>query len=550
MKLSKLSKFLLAGAVLLLFSGFFTGQNDLFFEINKNIDLFGKVYKDVTFNYVDKINPEEFMRAGIRGMLNSLDPYTVFIDGSSKQDIDLITNGKYGGVGISIGIRGNKVTIVEVLDGYSAQKQGIRVGDVLYEADDEKITPQNIDDVSSIVKGKPGTTVTLKILRNDEKDTLSFNLVREEIQVNSLVYAGFYPPNSNNAYLKLTNFSRSAGDEVQKALRKLKSEREIKSVVLDLRNNPGGLLDMAVDIADKFLPKGDIVVSTKGRSEESKKSYYASQEPMLGKAKIAILINGGTASAAEIVSGAIQDHDRGIILGTKSFGKGLVQTITPLDYNTSIKITTAKYYTPSGRCIQKIDYAKDNKSIAEADTLVKKKYYTDHKRVVYSAGGITPDTLVRDQRAGDIVKDLLAKGLFFQFADHYYYKNPNEKFDKLNDNLLFTDFEKYLEEQKYKFRSMLERQVNEMLAEVKNNKGDENVEEPLIRIKDEFKKLGNTELKVYKDQIIHEIKIELAARYIGNNGEIEQALNYDKQFQTALKILNEPAVYDKLLNLN
>ncbi len=550
MKLSNLSKLLLAGVVVILFSGFFTGQNDLFFEINKNINLFGKVYKDVTFNYVDKINPEQFMRAGIKGMLSSLDPYTVFIDQTQKPDIDLITNGKYGGVGVSIGVRGKKVTIVEVLDGYSAQKQGIRVGDVLYEADGEKITPENIDDVSTIVKGKPGTTVTLKVLRNDNKDTLSYNLVREEIRVNSLVFSGFYPPNSNNVYLKLTNFSRSAGDEVQKALRKLKSEKEIKSVVLDLRNNPGGLLDMAVDIVDKFLPKGDLIVSTKGRSEESSKSYYATQEPLLGKARIAILINGGTASAAEIVSGAIQDHDRGIILGTKSFGKGLVQTITPLDYNTSVKITTAKYYTPSGRCIQKIDYAKNNKSIAEADTLVKTKFYTDHKRVVYSAGGITPDTVVYETRDGDIVKDLLAKGLFFQFADHYYYLNPNENFDKLNDNKLFEDFEKYLGEQKYKFHSILERQVNELLTEVKDKKGDKNVEAPLIRIKDEFKKLGNTELKVYKNQIIHEIKIELAARYVGSNKEIEEALNYDKQFQTALKLLSDTTVYDKLLNLN
>ena len=550
MNFSKISKILLAGFIVFLFSGFFSGNDDLFFEINKNIDLFGKVYKEVTFNYVDKIDPEEFMRAGIRGMLSSLDPYTIFIDENKKEDFDLITNGKYGGVGISIGVRGDKVTIVEVLDGYSAQKQGVRIGDVLYEANGEKITPQNIDDVSSLVKGKPGTMINLRVIRNDGADTLSFNLVREEVQVNSLVFAGFYPSNSNNVYMRLTNFSRSAGDEVQKALVKLKSEKEIKSVVLDLRGNPGGLLDMAVDIVDKFLPKGELVVSTKGRSEGSKKSYYSDQEPMLGKARMVILINGGSASASEIVTGAIQDHDRGVVLGTKSFGKGLVQTITPLDYNTSLKITTAKYYTPSGRCIQKIDYAKGNKAISEVDSVIKTSFLTDHKRIVYSAGGITPDTVVHEEREGDIIKDLFAKGLFFQFADHYFYLNPSQDFNKINNTFLFEDFEKYLESQKYKYHSVVEKQVNDLLAEVKIKKGDKNIEESLTRIKNEFEKLGNSELKIYKDDIIHELRIELASRYLGNNQEIEESLKYDDQFQTALKILSDTTDYNKLLNLN
>ena len=258
-------KFIIAGLVVFIFSGFFSGKDDLYFQINKNIDLFGKIYKEVTFNYVDKIDPKEFMRAGIRGMLGSLDPYTVFIDASQKEDFDLITNGKYGGVGISIGVRGNKVTVVDVLDGYSAQKQGVRVGDQIIEADGNKITPENVDEISSLVKGKPGTIVNLKVLRNGDRDTLSFNLVREEIVVKSLTYAGFYPPNSNNVYLRLTNFSRAAGDEVLQALKKLKSEKEINSIVLDLRGNPGGLLDVAVDICENFLPKNSLVVSTRGR---------------------------------------------------------------------------------------------------------------------------------------------------------------------------------------------------------------------------------------------------------------------------------------------
>ncbi len=550
MKINQMYKYLIGIAVIALFSGFFSGRDDVYFEINKNIDLFGRVYKEVTFNYVDKIDPEQFMRAGIKGMLSALDPYTIFIDENKKEDFDLLTSGKYGGVGISIGIRGNQVTIVDVLDGYSAQKQGLRVGDVLIQAAGKAITPENVDDISSLVKGEPGTFVNLKVLRNGDKDTLSFNLVREEIVVKSLVYHGFYPENSNNVYLRLTSFSRSAGDEIQKALKELKAKKEIKSIVLDLRGNPGGLLDVAVDICDKFLPKDELVVSTKGRDEASKKSYYSAQEPMVGKARLVVLINDGSASASEIVTGAMQDHDRGVVLGTKSFGKGLVQTITPLDYNTSLKITTAKYYTPSGRCIQKIDYATNNKAIAQIDTLIKTKFYTDHHRVVYSAGGITPDTVVHEAPESGITKDLLAKGMFFQFADHYFYQNPKAKFTDLNDSKLIDDFESYLEKHDYKFHSIAEDQVDQLLAEVKEKKSEQAIYEGLEKIKKQFEKMGNSELRIYKDQLLQEIKIELASRYYGLDGMIREGLKYDRQFQTAFKIVNDTAVYDKLLNIN
>ncbi len=550
MKFSSYKKLIFAAVIILIFSGFFTGKDDVYFEIAKNIDLFGRIYKEVTFNYVDKIDPEEFMRAGIKGMLGALDPYTIFIDENKKEDFDLITNGKYGGVGISIGVRGDKVTVVEVFDGYSAQKQGVRVGDNLIEVAGKKITPENVNEISSLVKGQPGTIINIKVLRDNQKDTLSFNLVRQEVLVKSVAYAGFYPKNSNNVYLRLTNFSRSASDEVLQALKKLKSEKEIKSVVLDLRGNPGGLLDVAVDVCENFLQKNQLVVSTKGRDEASKKSYYSTQEPLLGNAKLVVLIDDGSASASEIVAGAIQDHDRGVILGTKSFGKGLVQTITPLDYKTSLKITTAKYYTPSGRCIQKIDYANHNKAVIEVDTVVKNTFYTDHKRVVYSAGGITPDTTVPYSIEGDITKDILAKGLFFQFADHYYYAHSKDDFYSLNDEKLLDDFEKYLNEQNYKFKSPEESDVDRLLADVKTKRMNNSIYENLEKIKDQFENIGDKELKKFKKEIIEEIKIELASRYIGNDGEIEQILSDDVQFKTAFNILNDKEVYNKLLNIN
>jgi len=549
MKSRRYFKYLFSIILLFLFSGFFPGKGDLYFEISKNIDLFGSVYKEISLNYVDDIDPEKFMREGIKGMLNSLDPYTIFVDENKKEDIELITNGKYGGVGISIGIRGDNVTVVEVLDGYSAQRQGIRIGDILLEAGSIKITPANMEDISSLVKGKPGTEVELKVLRNGDKDTLIFNLIREEVIVKNLIYYGFYPERSNNVYMKLTSFSRSASDEVKKALKELKAEKEIKSLILDLRGNPGGLLDVAVDIIDKFLEKGELIVTTKGRDEISIKEYHAVQEPMIGNAKLVVLINGGSASASEIVAGAIQDHDRGVILGTKSYGKGLVQTITPLNYNTSIKITTAKYYTPSGRCIQKIDYSKESDIIINVDSMIATSYSTDNDRIVYGAGGITPDTTVEFEIEGDLTAGLLAKGLFFKFADYYYYRNTDEKFSSINNEKLTNEFTKYLKENNFVYKSESEKQLDELIADANKKKLNEKVIADLQNVKKYFEEIDNSELTLYKDEILTEIKGELASRYFGAEGRVEELLKYDTQFRTAYNLVSDQTVYNKLLNI-
>jgi len=545
------------GAVFLIiaFGGFFPGKGDIYFEVSKNIDLFSKIYKEISFNYVDDIDPEEFMQSGIQGMLETLDPYTIFIDENKKDEIELITNGKYGGVGISIGVRGNNVTVVEVLDGYSAQRQGMRIGDVLIEASGIKISPDNIDQVSSLVKGEPGTVVDLKIIRNEDQDTLIFNVVREEVIVKNLTYYGFYPENSNNVYLKLSSFSRSAGDEIKKALKELKSQKEIKSIVLDLRGNPGGLLDVAVDIADKFLSKNLLIVSTKGRDDSSQKEYFSVQEPMVGEGELIVLVNEGSASAAEIVAGAIQDHDRGVILGTKTFGKGLVQTITPLNFNTSLKITTAKYYTPSGRCIQKIDYSKKNKVFKVADTTDidspnSSPFYTDNKRLVYSAGGITPDTAVDYNIEGDITGDLLAQGLFFKFADYYYYLNQAANFGSIQDENIFNEFKDYLGKEKFVYHSEAEKQISKLIEEVESKKWDESIASDLKKIKNQFENLEMGELKSYKGEVIRELKTELASRYLGTDGRIIETLKYDNQLQTALNVIGNKSLYKRLLNYN
>lgn len=540
-------------SILLIFSAFVLGfyiqrSGDIYYEISKNMEIFGKVYKEISFNYVDEINPEEFMREGIKGMLKSLDPYTVFIDESKQEDIDLMTNGKYGGIGVTIGIRNDRVTITEIIEGYAAQKQGLRIGDVVIEVDGEPITSADIDDLSAKVKGEPGTIVQLKVLRNNDKDTLQFNIIREEIVIKNLVYADFYPKNSNNVYLKLTNFSRSAAEEIKNALKKLKEQKPIHSIVLDLRGNPGGLLDVAVDVCNKFLQKDLLIVSTRGRESTSEKKYFAKEEPIVPNEKLVVLINENSASASEIVAGAIQDHDRGVILGTQSFGKGLVQTITPITYNTSLKITTAKYYTPSGRCIQKIDYSKKNKVFSNSLIEEKSEFNTDNQRKVYSAGGITPDTLVKQEIEGEITKELLAKGIIFDFADKYFYSNQTSKFENLNDNKIFSDFISYIKSKEFDYTPEVEKKLNSLIDDLEKNKINGRIMNAASKLKDELKNYFEKELDKYKSEIMNYIKVELATRYYNQQKGLEESLKYDKQLNTALSLFNNEMIYNKLLN--
>lgn len=529
-------------------TGFYAGREDVYLEISKNMDLLGRVYKEIAFNYVDEVDAEKFLRAGIEGMLSSLDPYTIFVDEKKIEDIDLITNGKYGGVGISIGIRGDDVTVVEVMDGYAAQRQGINIGDIIIEAAGTAISAENIDEISSLVKGEPGTTVELKVVRNELVDTLVFNLVREEVIVKNIAYSGFYPENSNNIYLKLSNFSRAASDEIRKTIKELQEQKQVNSIILDLRGNPGGLLDIAVDICDKFLPRDQLVVSTRGRDIKSEKKYYSKEEPITSnEIKIIVLINGGSASASEIVAGALQDHDRAVILGTKSFGKGLVQTITPLSYNTSLKITTAKYYTPSGRCIQRIDYSEGSEIIKDLNPELEEEYFTDNKRVVYSKGGITPDSTVEFSVEGELTKDLLARGYFFKFASNYIYNNPEVEYHKLNDSDLFEELKAYLKDEGFDYTSQAEVEIDYLIAGAENQ---ESMKNDLIKIKTELSGLFDKELEIYKDEILRETKSELATRFLGMEGRILEQLNEDAQVQAAMGVISNKDVYNKLLNVH
>lgn len=529
--------------------GFVKGDSDKFYQMSKAIDIFGKIYKEVTLNYVDDINPSEFMLEGVKGMLSSLDPYTNYIDEAMKKDIDLMTTGKYGGIGASVGIREGDVTIIDLVEGYSAQRQGIRIGDVIREVGDIVISKENYSELSNYLKGDPGKVVTIMIERDGFDDLLTFNLVLEEVIVKNLTYYGFIPESSNNVYLKLSSFTRGAGEEIKNAIIELRQQKPIESIVLDLRNNPGGLLDQAIDVSEKFLKKDQLIVSVVGRDSTKIARYYSKEEPIAGDAKLVVLVNGNTASASEIVSGAIQDHDRGVILGEQSFGKGLVQTVIPLSYNTSLKITTARYYTPSGRCIQKIDYSDNSKVIDNIVQLNQKQFKTDNNRDVYSAGGVDPDTVVTNSSESSQVESLLARGMFFNFATNFYNSNTNFRLNDFNDNQYFDHFITYLSEQEFNYTSKSEKLLNELEKLTSEEHFTEEIRNSVKELAAKFDEEKMRELVEHKSDIVKEIRKELAARLFGRDGRIVESLKNDNQFDHALQILDEGVTYSQLLAL-
>ena len=540
-------RFLLIATSAILVTGFATVNSDIYFNIAKSIDTFGKVYREVSINYVDKINPENFMIAGIKGMLSSLDPYTTYIDETMKKDLDVLTNGKYGGIGTSVGLRRNKITILDLMEGYPAQRQGLRVGDIILKVDSIKLNKDNYDDLSKYLKGEPGKIVNLTIAREGIEDSLIFQIVLEEIVIQNVNFYGFIPEDGNTAYIKLSGFSRSAGNEVKNALLNLKSKKDIHSIILDLRGNPGGLLDQAIDVSEKFLNKDDIIVSVIGRDTSQILRYYSKETPLAEKSKLVVLVDGGSASASEIVAGAIEDHDRGVIVGEKSFGKGLVQTVLPLSFNTSLKITTAKYYTPSGRCIQEIDYSKNDEIFSDSKSESLSKFFTNNKREVFANGGITPDSIVSNSSQSKQVQTLLARGIFFQFATNYYNVNSVTNIDNLDEAKLFNEFLKYLAEHKFEYTSHSEKILSELEKIALEEKMDKDILASIADLDKQYKTEEIAELERHKSEIICEIKMELAARISGREGRILQSLKNDKQIKVALSILNNNTLYNKIL---
>jgi carboxyl-terminal processing protease len=521
-----------------------TTDGDFFFKINKSIDMFGRVYKEIATNYVDEVDPEKFMEAGIEGMLNTLDPYTVYIDKEDGDEVDLLTSGRYGGIGVTIGSREGSIQVITVMDGNAAQRAGIVPGDKILEVDGQKVTSKKPDDVRSLTRGEPGTEVKVLVEREGEKKPLLFVLIREDIQVKNVTYADFV--GNGIAYLRLERFSRKAGDEVRQAIKELKLKGEIKGVVLDLRGNPGGLLDAAVDVVSKFVPKGSMIVSTKGRRPETEKQYNSIEEPILPDAPLVILTDRNSASASEIVAGSIQDLDRGLIVGNRSFGKGLVQTILPLNYGAQLKITTARYYIPSGRSIQEIDYMHKDKNgvFATVPDSLKRFFTTKSGRKVLEYGGITPDSTVNAEDPGMMVKEMLRKAMFFKFANKWFGEHKSETFTAVNEATL-KEFRKYLDDQKFDYKEESDGKVKELRLIAERSHYTKEVLADLDLLSAALEKEKERGFDRYRDHIERELQIEMAARVKGEAGRIAASLKGDKQLDVAMDVLRSTKVYTK-----
>lgn len=536
----------LAGVLLLILAGGFmlVPDTDLFLKVNKGIDVFGRVYKEIAANYVDEVDPEKFMQAGIEGMLGTLDPYTVYIDKEDGDEVDLLTNGKYGGIGVTIGLRDGVLKIITVMDGYSAQRAGIIPGDRILEIGGTKVDGRKPDEVRSLTRGDPGSEIKVTLAREGETKPLDFVLIREEIQVKNVTYSGFL--DDGIGYIRLERFSRKAGDEVRQAIKELKIQGDVRGLILDLRGNPGGLLDAAVEVVSKFVPRGTTIVTTKGRRADADKAYTSSEDPLLPATPLVVLADRGSASASEIVAGTLQDVDRALIVGTRTFGKGLVQTILPLNYGAQLKITTARYYIPSGRSIQEIDYMHKDKNgiFATVPDSLKRKFSTAHGRTVFEYGGVAPDSAVAEEDLGPMVRDLMRKSLFFKFANSYVAASKGTPITGVNDEIL-AEFRKFLEAQKFDFQEETEGKVKELRTLADRLHYAKEVKDDLDILAGALQKEKANGFERYRDHIVTELNIELMARVGGDHGRIKASLRDDAQLKAAHGIAKDKKLYQR-----
>jgi len=526
-----------------------SGEADFFLKVYRSIDTYSKVYKEVAVNYVDTLDPEEVMRAGIDGMLKTLDPYTVYIGEKENDEIDLVTTGKYGGIGVTIGLRDGYVTVINLLEGFSAAKQGIEIGDRIIEIEGKPTKGITLESIRQLVRGDPGTEMKLKIEREGEKKPLDFALVREEIRVRNVAYAGYVT--EGIGYIRLERFSRSAGEDVRTAIKELQGKGDLKGLVLDIRDNPGGLLESAVDVVSKFIPEGSLVVSTRGRKSESERKYFSSETPMLSTLPLAVLVNRYSASASEIVGGTIQDLDRGVIVGTRTFGKGLVQTIMRLSENASLKMTTARYYTPSGRCIQEMDYWHrdgDGNATTIPDSM-RHEFRTAHSRRVWESGGILPDTTLENTVRSAYIDELNRKALLFSYANHYAAEKKilPENFDTAND--FVGDFESFIKEKGFEYQDEGTVKLAELRAIAAKSRYGKSFMDGIDTLESVLNADKDHQIYRYEDEIRAALKTEILARMKGDKSRFESTFAADKQLQASLGILRNKKVYERLLGL-
>lgn len=526
-------------------------KDSYYFEISKNLDIFNSLFRELDLFYVDSLKPEELVRSAIDKMLAGLDPYTVYIPESELEDLKTMTTGEYGGIGSLIIKRGDKILITDPYENMPAHKNGIKAGDYIIEVDGQKVKDKTSTEVSNMLRGQPGETVTLLIERSGESKNIKKEIVREKIQIKPI---DFYDVYDGMAYIHLSGFTDKSNTELKKALAELKSKNNIEGLVLDLRGNPGGIIDESVHVCNLFLPKGQEIVSTKGKDKQFDKVYKTIREPFDLEIPIVVLVNGGSASSAEIVAGALQDLDRAVIVGSRTFGKGLVQTTRPLGYEDYLKVTTAKYYTPSGRCIQAIDYEhKDSDGYAKRipDSLTN-EFKTSHGRIVRDGGGIVPDVELKEPEVVDISYRLITDYLIFDYVTEYTQKHtkigPLENFEFTDAD--YEDFKKFLKDKDFTYQ-LRSSSILKNLKEIAKLEGYGDIaEEEFKALEEKLSPDTDKDLDAFKESIKELISIEIAKRYYFQKGEMEETLKKDDGLKKAIEILKDKEQYSSILKNN
>ena len=539
----------LGGFLIVLLSVGFTTTRNKDIELVKNLDIYYTLFRELNMFYVDETDPEQLVTTSINSMLSSLDPYTTYIPESDMDNFKFQTTGEYGGIGSLIRKSGNQVLIAEPYDGFPAAKVGIRAGDVILEVNGKPTEDLPIESVSDKLKGKPGTELKLKVERYGEEQPLDYTLVREKISIRNVPYYGMLE--SGTGYIRLSNFTTGAANEVAKAFKSLKSNNDVNSVVLDLRSNPGGLLIEAVRICNLFVNKGELIVNTRGKRKEWDSEYVTTIEPLDTDIPLVVLINRGSASASEIVAGALQDLDRAVIVGQRTFGKGLVQTSRPLKYNAQLKVTTAKYYIPSGRCIQALDYSNRNEdgSVGVVPDSLISEYKTKNGRLVYDGGGIQPDFEVVSEMLSQITLQLYTQSLFFNFATQY--RNTNDEIESPTSFTLsdeeYDSFKAFIKEDTFEFKTSSEQAFEDLIKTTKREKYYEIAEEEFDALKEKLSHNNLKDLETFETEIRQILLEEIVNRYYYQAGRIQSQIQHDIQLNKAEEVLQEPAMVKEVL---
>ena len=529
---------------------FSMGFVDNYFEISKNLDIFTTLYRELNVFYVDETDPGDLMKKAIDSMLESLDPYTTYIPESEMEDFRFMTTGQYGGIGAIISKREDYVIISEPYEGFPAQKAGLIAGDKLIEINGKSVKGKSTEDVSKVLKGQPNTTVNVVIEREGVEKPFEVELKREEVKVKSVPF--YTMLEGEIGYIKMTSFTRNVSKEVAEAYKELSKDKAIKGLVFDLRGNPGGLLNEAVNTTNLFIDKDLEVVSTKGKVKDWDKVYKTLNQPLDKDIPLVVLINSRSASASEIVSGAIQDLDRGVVIGQRSFGKGLVQQTRKLSYNSQLKVTIAKYYIPSGRCIQALDYTSrnDDGSVGSIPDSLKTEYKTLNGRSVWDGGGVKPDISLEPSKYSNVLISIMSKRHIFDFANKYYREHetlPSPSFFEVNDEL-YNDFVTYLSGKEYEYETRTEKAISKMIKDANKEKYVSDLQAEIDALEAKMESSKTNDLERFKAQISEVIEGEIVTRYYYQNGRIEASIKHDDDVNKAVEILQDQEVYNAILN--